>query len=135
MSDFLKEYEAHCAKFGTPERIELLLCDLNAVLRGKWLPGEDAEKLVKGGVRLPMSTYAPNILGAEVEETGLGAGVLNEPALGIAWLADRLAQYNQSIKAGEIVLSGSFIRPIEAPPGSTIEADFGNHGVVHCRFE
>ena len=71
----------------------------------------------------------------EVEETGLGAGVLNEPALGIAWLADRLAQYNQSIKAGEIVLSGSFIRPIEAPPGSTIEADFGNHGVVHCRFE
>ncbi|NKB52354.1 MAG: 2-oxo-hepta-3-ene-1,7-dioic acid hydratase [Rhizobiaceae bacterium] len=71
----------------------------------------------------------------EVEETGLGAGVLNDPALGIAWLANRLAQYGDSIKAGEIVLSGSFIRPIEAPAGSLIEADFGEFGTVSCSFE
>ena len=71
----------------------------------------------------------------EVEETGLGAGVLNDPALGIAWLANRLAQYGDSIKPGEIVLSGSFIRPIEAPSGSLIEADFGDCGVVSCRFD
>ena len=71
----------------------------------------------------------------EVEETGLGAGVLNDPALGIAWLANRLAQYGDSIKAGEIVLSGSFIRPIEAPSGSLIEADFGEHGLVSVQFD
>lgn len=71
----------------------------------------------------------------EVEETGLGAGVLNDPALGIAWLANRLAQYGQSIAAGDVVLSGSFIRPVEAPPGSLIEADFGPFGHVSCRFE
>ena len=71
----------------------------------------------------------------EVEETGLGAGVLNDPALGIAWLANRLAQYGDSIKPGEIVLSGSFIRPIEAPSGSLIEADFGACGMVSCRFD
>ena len=71
----------------------------------------------------------------EVEETGLGAGVLNDPALGIAWLANRLAQYGDSIKPGEIVLSGSFIRPIEAPSCSLIEADFGDCGVVSCRFD
>jgi 2-oxo-hept-3-ene-1,7-dioate hydratase len=70
----------------------------------------------------------------EVEETGLGAGVLNEPALGIAWLANRLAQYGQSIAAGEVVLSGSFIRPVEAPHGSLIAADFGPFGDVSCRF-
>ena len=37
----------------------------------------------------------------EIEETGLGASVLNQPALGIAWLAERLNQYGDSIKAGD----------------------------------
>ena len=72
MADFMQEWQAHVATHGQPKRIELLLCDLNAVLRGKWLPGDQAEKLVKGAVRLPLSTYAPNILGEEVEATGLG---------------------------------------------------------------
>ncbi len=70
----------------------------------------------------------------EVEETGLGAGVLNHPALGIVWLARRLAQYGQGLSAGEIVLSGSFIRPIETSPGCEIVADFGQHGTVRCSF-
>ena len=70
----------------------------------------------------------------EVEETGLGAGVLNDPALGIAWLANRLAQYGDSISAGQIVLSGSFIRPVETSHGNLIEADFGKFGHVSCRF-
>lgn len=71
----------------------------------------------------------------EVEETGLGAGVLNDPALGIAWLANRLSEYGSRIKPGEIVLSGSFIRPLEAPHGSLIQADFGQYGEVSCHFE
>jgi 2-oxo-hept-3-ene-1,7-dioate hydratase len=69
-----------------------------------------------------------------VEETGLGAGVLNDPALGIAWLANRLAQYGDHISAGQVVLSGSFIRPIETKQGDLIEADFGVFGLVGCRF-
>jgi 2-oxo-hept-3-ene-1,7-dioate hydratase len=71
----------------------------------------------------------------EVEETGLGAGVLNHPALGIAWLADRLAAYGGTISAGDVVLSGSFIRPVEARHGDTIFADFGGFGSVGCHFE
>lgn len=70
----------------------------------------------------------------EVEETGLGAGVLNDPALGIAWLANRLSIYGDSIAAGDVVLSGSFIRPVEAPSGSVIHADFGAFGEVDCAF-
>lgn len=72
---------------------------------------------------------------AVVEETGLGAGVLNHPARGIAWLANRLAHYGDSIEAGQIVLAGSFIRPIEARHGDTIFADYGPHGSVSCFFE
>ncbi|WP_454817797.1 2-oxo-hept-4-ene-1,7-dioate hydratase [Labrys neptuniae] len=71
---------------------------------------------------------------AEVEETGLGAGVLNQPARGIAWLANRLAEYGQGIEAGQIVLAGSFIRPIEARHGDTIHADFGPYGSVSIYF-
>jgi 2-oxo-hept-3-ene-1,7-dioate hydratase len=70
----------------------------------------------------------------EVEETGLGAGVLDDPVMGIVWLAGRMGQYGQRIEAGQVVLSGSFIRPVEAPPGSAIEADFGGFGRVSCRF-
>ena len=63
-----------------------------------------------------------------VEETGLGAGVLNDPVTGILWLVHRLAVYGQAIEAGHVVLSGSFIRPIEAPPGSRFSADYGPFG-------
>lgn len=71
---------------------------------------------------------------AEVEETGLGAGVLNHPATGIVWLANRLARYGARIAAGDVVLSGSFIRPVEARHGDTIVGDFGPYGTVSIYF-
>lgn len=70
----------------------------------------------------------------EVEETGLGAGVLGDPLKSMSWLVERLRQYGQRIEAGQVVLSGSFIRPIEAPSGSAIRADFGPLGCVELRF-
>jgi 2-oxo-hept-3-ene-1,7-dioate hydratase len=70
----------------------------------------------------------------EVEETGLGAGVLNDPVQGIVWLARRMDQYGQRIEAGQVILSGSFIRPVEAPSGAVIEADFGPFGGVSIAF-
>jgi 2-oxo-hept-3-ene-1,7-dioate hydratase len=69
-----------------------------------------------------------------VEETGLGAGVLGDPVLGIVWLARRLAQFGQRIEAGQVILSGSFIRPIECTAGCDIHADFGTFGNVSLRF-
>ena len=69
-----------------------------------------------------------------VEETGLGAGVLNDPLESMVWLVRRLAQYGQRIEAGQVVLSGSFIRPVECPPGTRIEADFGPFGAVSLAF-
>jgi 2-oxo-hept-3-ene-1,7-dioate hydratase len=69
-----------------------------------------------------------------VEETGLGAGVLDDPVMGIVWLVARLARYGQGLAAGDIVLSGSFIRPLECPPGTAIAADFGGFGQMAIRF-
>jgi 2-oxo-hept-3-ene-1,7-dioate hydratase len=70
----------------------------------------------------------------EIEETGLGAGVLGDPLLSMSWLVQRLSAYGQRIEAGQVVLSGSFIRPIEAPSGSHIVGDFGNLGKVEITF-
>lgn len=69
-----------------------------------------------------------------VEETGLGAGVLDDPVTGIIWLARRMTQYGQAIQPGQIILSGSFIRAMECPPGSYIDADFGPFGRLSCTF-
>lgn len=71
----------------------------------------------------------------DVEETGLGAGVLNDPIKSVVWLARRLAAYGLAIEAGHIVLSGSFVRPVECPPGTRIDADFGPFGSVGIGFD
>ncbi|MEM1234685.1 MAG: 2-oxo-hepta-3-ene-1,7-dioic acid hydratase [Pseudomonadota bacterium] len=69
-----------------------------------------------------------------VEETGLGAGVFNDPVESVVWLARRMASYAQRIEAGHIILSGSFIRPVECPPGTRIVADYGPFGSVSIAF-
>jgi 2-oxo-hept-3-ene-1,7-dioate hydratase len=69
-----------------------------------------------------------------VEETGLAAGVLNHPAQGVVWLVQRLARYGERLEAGEVVLAGSFIRPVEVGKGDTITADYGPFGAVSCYF-
>ena len=71
----------------------------------------------------------------EIEETGLGAGVLNDPVESVVWLARRMAEYGQAIEPGHVVLSGSFIRPVECPSGTAIEADFGAFGSVKVTFD
>ncbi|WP_201455719.1 2-oxo-hept-4-ene-1,7-dioate hydratase [Tropicimonas marinistellae] len=71
----------------------------------------------------------------DVEATGLGAAVLDDPVTGLVWLARRMHQYGQRIEAGHVVLSGSFIAPIECPPGTKIAADFGPFGAVSVNFE
>lgn len=69
-----------------------------------------------------------------VEETGLAAGVQGDPAIGIAWLANKLAPWGESLQAGEIVLAGSFTRPVAARAGDLFEADYGPLGCLRFKF-
>ena len=77
---------------------------------------------------------AITFLNGEVEETGLGAGVLNDPVESVVWLARRMAQYERQIEPGQVILSGSFIRPIECPSGAHILADFSDFGSAEIAF-
>lgn len=70
-----------------------------------------------------------------VEETGLAAGVQGHPAVGVAWLANKLAPWGEYLEAGEIVLAGSFTRPVVAKKGNSFEADYGVLGKLEFRFQ
>ena len=69
-----------------------------------------------------------------IEETGLAAGVLNHPANGIAWLANRLGPQGVVLEPGQIVLAGSFTRPVYVQPGDVLNVDYGPLGAIACRF-
>ncbi|WP_027014369.1 2-oxo-hept-4-ene-1,7-dioate hydratase [Comamonas composti] len=73
-------------------------------------------------------------LNGAVEETGLAAGVQGHPAIGVAWLANKLAPWGESLEAGQIVLAGSFTRPVPAKPRDVFEADYGPLGTLRFRL-
>ena len=69
-----------------------------------------------------------------VEETGLAAAVLNHPANGVAWLANKIAPYGELLDASQTVLAGSFRRPSTALAGDNFHADYRPLGSVGLRF-
>ena len=66
-----------------------------------------------------------------VEETGLAAGVLDHPANGIVWLARRYAAQGMTLHAGQVILSGSFTRPMAVAAGDDFLFDFGRLGAFN----
>jgi 2-oxo-hept-3-ene-1,7-dioate hydratase len=71
---------------------------------------------------------------SEIEETGLAAAVLGHPAMGIAWLANKVGKFGVQLEPGHLMLSGSFTRPVWANKGDTLHADFGPLGTVSVQF-
>ena len=69
-----------------------------------------------------------------IEETGVAAGVLNHPASGVAWLANKFHQHGARLEAGEVILAGSFTRPMWVSRGDSVLADYGPLGTITCRF-
>jgi len=69
-----------------------------------------------------------------IEETGVAAGVLNHPANGIAWLCKKYAPHAIALEPGQVILSGSFTRPVAVGAGDTVHVDYGPLGGISCRF-
>ena len=78
----------------------------------------------------------PGILyrNTDIEETGVACGVMGHPANGVAWLANKLATLDVTLQPGQLLLAGSFIRPVWAKAGDTLRADFGEFGSVSVQF-
>lgn len=69
-----------------------------------------------------------------IEESGLAAAVLNHPATGVAWLANKIAPYDEQLNSGDVVLAGSFTRPVHGAPGDNFHVDYGPLGSIAFRF-
>ena len=69
-----------------------------------------------------------------IEESGVSAAVMGHPAMGIVWLANRLARHDIALEPGHIVLAGSFTRPVDVASGDVIHADFGPLGSIGVSF-
>jgi 2-keto-4-pentenoate hydratase len=71
--------------------------------------------------------------GSKVEQ-GVGAAVMGHPAEPVAWLANKLAEFGQTVAAGSIVMPGALCRAIDVAAGDSITARFGPLGAVSVRF-
>jgi 2-oxo-hept-3-ene-1,7-dioate hydratase len=69
-----------------------------------------------------------------VEESGVAAAVLNHPANGVAWLANKLGPHGVALEPGLVILGGSFTRAVWARRGDTFHVDYGPLGSITCRF-
>lgn len=69
-----------------------------------------------------------------IEESGVSAAVMGHPAAGIAWLVNKLHGVGAGLKKGQIVLGGSFTRPVDIAPGDVIQADYGPLGAIGVSF-
>ena len=73
-------------------------------------------------------------LNGEIEETGLAGGVMGHPAHGIRWVCKRFAPHGIGLEPGQVILAGSFTRPVIVNAGDKIVADYGSLGTVEVDF-
>ena len=64
------------------------------------------------------------------EHPGKGANVLGDPRLALAWLANELSGLGITLKAGEVVTTGTSFVPLPVKAGDAVSADFGALGRV-----
>jgi 2-oxo-hept-3-ene-1,7-dioate hydratase len=68
-----------------------------------------------------------------IEDSGVAAAVLNHPANGPAWLANKLHPHGERLEAGEVILGGSFTAPVAVRHGDTFHFDYGPMGAIAFR--
>lgn len=71
----------------------------------------------------------------ELLATGAGAAALGHPAHAIAWLANKLHDYDIVLKKGELILPGALSGAVSVVAGDAIQADFGALGSVTVNFD
>jgi 2-oxo-hept-3-ene-1,7-dioate hydratase len=69
-----------------------------------------------------------------IEESGVAAAVLNHPANGVAWLANKLSAFDVGLEPGEFVLAGSFTGMVEVRAGDNFHVDYNSLGAIACHF-
>ena len=96
--------------------------------------------IVLGGQLTPLDgmdlRYEGMVVEVDGEPVGSGAGVevLGHPAASVAWLANKLAEFDLGLHPGDLVLSGSIIRMLEVKAGQAVKVTCSRIGSVGVRF-
>ncbi|MBR0859125.1 2-oxo-hept-4-ene-1,7-dioate hydratase [Bradyrhizobium liaoningense] len=69
-----------------------------------------------------------------IEESGVAAAIMGHPAAGVAWLVNKLSVVGAKLLKGQIVLGGSFTRPIDVKQGDVVTANYGSLGSINVSF-
>jgi len=113
---------------GDPGQIALMLADnaqQRSVILGEPIP-------LAPGLRLDQ-VEARVELNGNVVATGVGAAVLDHPLNSVVWLARKLGEYGRSLRAGDVVMTGSLVRQFPLAPDDRAWASFSGVGTVEVR--
>lgn len=140
----------HCSIFDVLNATQyvvpaLEILNSHIALEGRTVVDTIADNAAYGGLVLGGNPTRPDAVdlrwvsallyrNAVIEETGVAAAVLNHPATGVAWLANKLHQHGARLERGELILAGSFTRPMWVSRGDSVLCDYGPMGTVACRF-
>jgi 2-keto-4-pentenoate hydratase len=113
---------------GDPGQIALMLAD-NAQQRSVVL----GEPVALTPARQLDQVEARVELNGSIVATGVGAAVLDHPLNSVAWLARKLGEYGRSLRAGEVVMTGSLVRQFPLALGDRVWASFSGVGTVEVR--
>ena len=72
----------------------------------------------------------PAFLNGQHVGNGVGANVLGDPRIGLTWLANELSRHGVTLRAGQVVTTGTCIKPLAIAPGDTVAGDFGVLGQI-----
>jgi 2-keto-4-pentenoate hydratase len=68
------------------------------------------------------------------EREGNGAAVLGDPRVALTWLVNELSALGETTRAGQVVITGTCMQPLDVVEGDHVRADFGAFGSLEARF-
>ena len=74
----------------------------------------------------PVRAFANDTMAGE----GDGSVVLGDPRIALTWLVNELSRHQMTLRAGEVVTTGTCVKPVAIAAGETISGDFGPLGRV-----
>jgi len=73
-------------------------------------------------------------IGDRPPRLGIGGNALGDPRIALAWLANELSRYGMTLRAGEVVTTGTCLVPLPLEAGDRLRGDFGILGQVSVTF-
>lgn len=83
---------------------------------------------------IDLVTFPVVALNGKLVHDGNGGRVLGSPIVALAWLVNELSGLSVTLKAGEVVTTGTCVTPLPIAKGDEVKADFGRLGKVSVRL-